>query len=520
MQSRSLALIALGVVLLATSARADDASTLTGSYGSKGVGGGPLTLAPGTSIDSFPVGNAVGVAFDAFDADGAYVFLEGTTPGIVHYDRNPPYAATPLTYSKLGGQDVDGGAVDRTTGNIYASDYQGDLSAIDDNVYLFDPAGNTIAFWETDVGLAGTPCSGGNINQIVDVAIDPSVPGRLYATSSGDNLIHILDLSDTSGGNAAPSPCAVLGTVAAPPPLVNVVGIDYDACNDGYWLSDFGSTTIVLVANDGTFATVLASFTFDSGAGFNTGVTAASYGVDPLETWVVDFNLQSLTRLDSGTTGCVCGDGDVQPLEICDDGNVANGDCCSSACTYEASGSPCSDADPCTRDTCDGSGTCGQLPTGCKAAGKSLLLLKNDATDGKDKLVWKWKNGAATTLAELGVPTGTTNYTLCLRSGLASASVALPGGAKWQASGSTGFKYGDSTGAPNGAQKALLKSGAGGKAKAQVKGKGVNLPDTLVPALTLPVTVQLVNDSNNTCFEATYGVALKNDVKQFKGKTP
>lgn len=53
-----------------------------------------------------------------------------------------------------------------------------------------------------------------------------------------------------------------------------------------------------------------------------------------------------------------------------------------------------------------------------------------------------------------------------------------------------------------------------------MKGKGTNLPDTLAPMLPLPVTTQLVNDTNSTCFEATYNTAIKNDAKHFKATTP
>jgi cysteine-rich repeat protein len=34
----------------------------------------------------------------------------------------------------------------------------------------------------------------------------------------------------------------------------------------------------------------------------------------------------------------VCGDGILQAPEFCDDGNLVNGDCCSSTCTVEAGG--------------------------------------------------------------------------------------------------------------------------------------------------------------------------------------
>ena len=65
-----------------------------------------------------------------------------------------------------------------------------------------------------------------------------------------------------------------------------------------------------------------------------------------------------------------------------------------------------------------------------------------------------------------------------------------------------------------------MKSGSAGKTKALVKGKGTNLPDALAPTLALPVTVQLVNDTNSVCFEAVYSMmnSIKNDERQFKAK--
>ena len=276
-----------------------------------------------------------------------------------------------------------------------------------------------------------------------------------------------------------------------------------------------------------------------------------------------------------GSLGAFCGNGAIEVAfgEQCDDGNTNNGDCCDSSCHYEATGSPCpADGDACTDDVCDGNGGCGTFNTApcddldfctendacdgtgtcaggpppncndgnrcsqdscnsssgcvndfapaasCRAAAKSLLLLKNNATDDrKDKLVWKWLKGAETTMEDLGLPTGTTNYTLCLYAGPDSAAVALAAGSSWQAAGMTGFKF--KSGTPDSAQKALLKSGSAGKAKALIKGKGVDLPDTLAPALPLPVTAQLVNDTNGVCFGTVYYGATKNDSRQFKAKT-
>jgi hypothetical protein len=147
-------------------------------------------------------------------------------------------------------------------------------------------------------------------------------------------------------------------------------------------------------------------------------------------------------------------------------------------------------------------------------------LLKNNADDSKDKLTFKWLKGEETPLEELGTPTGTTSYTLCLYAGTTSVSVRMPGGSSWQPVGTKGFKYKDTNLEPDGAHKAKLQSGGAEKAKVFAKGQGENVPDDLVPPLPLPVTAQLVNDENSTCFEAVYDTddVKKNDEKLFKAK--
>jgi len=278
----------------------------------------------------------------------------------------------------------------------------------------------------------------------------------------------------------------------------------------------------------GTFSvdTEPGSFPFASGLFENMSALCVGRAVVSFNSPTAGrFVMDNMTYEESvACTASNCGNTVVDAGEQCDDGNTSDGDCCDSTCQYEASGSPCpSDGDPCTANTCDGSGSCGQVPTGCKSAAKSLLLLKNNTSDdSKDKLTWKWLKGADTTLGELGSPTSTTDYTLCLYAGTSTAAVAIPAGSNWQPMGTAGFKYKDAsgTGAPGGAQKALLKSGAAGKSKVLVKGKGTALPDTLVPALPLPVIAKLINDESSVCYEAVYNApqVIKNDAKQFKAK--
>jgi len=70
------------------------------------------------------------------------------------------------------------------------------------------------------------------------------------------------------------------------------------------------------------------------------------------------------------TPPAVCGNGQLDPGEDCDDGNTANGDCCSSTCTFEPVSSPCDDGLFCTvNDVCNGAGQCGGSARDCSGAG-------------------------------------------------------------------------------------------------------------------------------------------------------
>jgi cysteine-rich repeat protein len=57
-----------------------------------------------------------------------------------------------------------------------------------------------------------------------------------------------------------------------------------------------------------------------------------------------------------------CGDGVLEFGESCDDGNVLDGDCCSSICEYDPVGAACDDGDPCTAESCDVLAGCVHAP--------------------------------------------------------------------------------------------------------------------------------------------------------------
>jgi len=194
------------------------------------------------------------------------------------------------------------------------------------------------------------------------------------------------------------------------------------------------------------------------------------------------------------------------------------------------------DGDPCTVGTCDESGDqclvagCSVTPIGgCRTAVTSIFLIKNKTDDNKDKLIWKWIKGLATSQTEFADPTTTADYTLCVYSGASDdlvASVSVPpSNTLWTLLSTKGYKYKDPAGSQSGIQKIILKGSTGNKAKILMKGKGIGLPDLPVAdnptlALDLPVLVQMVNTDNGLCFEAEYDSAdvKKNVPEKFKAK--
>ncbi len=160
----------------------------------------------------------------------------------------------------------------------------------------------------------------------------------------------------------------------------------------------------------------------------------------------------------------------------------------------------------------------------CRTALKSLLQIRDDASDdGRDKLLWKWLKGAATTVPDFGTPATDTRYSLCLYKGalpLLVAEAALPPGAgRWSAF-AKGFHYDDAGQSPHGVLKGLFKEGLDTKAKIILKAGGPNLPDALLPIGSAPVVAQLVRADIARCWEGRYeiGDVTADSASLFKAK--
>jgi hypothetical protein len=156
-----------------------------------------------------------------------------------------------------------------------------------------------------------------------------------------------------------------------------------------------------------------------------------------------------------------------------------------------------------------------------------MVILKDNADDGKDRFLWKFGRGPALGQGDFGDPTGTTSYALCVYDdgALVMEVQVAPSGSLWSAVSSKGWQYKDETGGQGGVTKGKLLGGGAGKSKVQVKGKGGNVPlpapvsGTQFLAATTSVQAQL-HGSNGACYETAFTPAevIRNDGRQFKSK--
>ena len=304
---------------------------------------GPALQAAEVLVPATPAswaGNPNSVAYDWFDQSSMWFFHWGkVNPGIWRVDLDPAgNSPVQLAIAKKGGADTDGGTIRPSDGYIFATDWEGDGVTIGDSIHLLDRTGSVIAFWETDQGLAGAPCNGPAIDKIQDVAMDHASPGTLYATQQGSNQIFSVNVSNTSNGSASSSPCTVVEVAEADVGLTDITGIEFDSCNDGFWLVDYESSAVVLVANDGTFNTIRHQFDGNSGLDWNDGASPDFSDPDRTKVWLTDYNSGNYSVWDSGLGRCGTASGnqkirvrkffdDDNPMEVqvhvsCNDGLI------------------------------------------------------------------------------------------------------------------------------------------------------------------------------------------------------
>jgi len=274
------------------------------------------------------------------------------------------------------------------------------------------------------------------------------------------------------------------------------------------------------IAAGGKWATRIARFRYDPPSCVDAASPTCGNGVKEVGEDCDGGDAAYCPGLCTG--GCAC------PTPTCGNGVIEVGE----QCDGESLGTCASCRPDCTCDLCSAAP---EPPGSCflqLVPGKARVSIADSSDDTKDQLKWSWKSGVATTPGDLGTPLGTgTRYELCVYdgSGASQPLFAAPvsgggtcdGRSCWSPIGSIGFRYRNKTGAgSHGITQLQLRSGPDGKSQVKAQGKGASLVPP-APALTLPVTVQLVVDDGSVrCWQTAFTVASRNDTEQFSAKGP
>ena len=381
---------------------------------------------------------------------------------------------------------------------------------------------------ENNLVWARGAADGGVPNQLVasfNATNGNTFDHNLYYTADGDGAASFgLDDVSYTGLAEWQSSGQDAGGLFAAPQLVDPDGGDFHLgssspavdAGDPAYLADLGEVDL-----DGS--TRVAGGRVDIGA---DEVTCGDGVTDPGEQ-CDDNDLDDGDGCDSNCTVTGCGNGVVTMGEQCDDGNFSVGDCCDASCSFETAGSSCDDDEPCTlADACDGAGTCSgdaEPDPACVeptvAGGAAIKLREGGASDF---LLWRWGKGPE--VASFGDPSTGDDYVLCIYESDGPTTILdalMPSGTRWSALASGSFKYRSRDGSPGGVTTSVMKTGAAGKAKIKLKGKGAALglaPLAIDGAAT--VSVQLRSDTAGTCFGATFAPPFDtNDAGAFADKS-
>ncbi len=149
-------------------------------------------------------------------------------------------------------------------------------------------------------------------------------------------------------------------------------------------------------------------------------------------------------------------------------------------------------------------GVCLPSPRACDAPERSLIAFRDGDDDTKDRLRFRFINGAATEATVFGDPTATTTYRLCLYLNGALVGSAMVGPRSNWGARPWGHIYENKAGNVDSLTRVVLHAGRIGiprPARVRVRGRGANLPNPVVP-LPEPftLTVQVTNSANSTCW--------------------
>ncbi len=157
---------------------------------------------------------------------------------------------------------------------------------------------------------------------------------------------------------------------------------------------------------------------------------------------------------------------------------------------------------------------------GCAPAspGRATLSLKSVSNPKADSMLWSWRGGTVLP-GDLGDPTGTTDYLLCIydnsgasqpRLALAAPHDGLCRGIPCWSGASPKFRYKDQLLSPDGLRDGSIDASSSSAEKFTGKGGHLFANVTSPPPFpfTFPMTVQLVN-STGFCWDSTFSTGVQ-----------
>ena len=163
------------------------------------------------------------------------------------------------------------------------------------------------------------------------------------------------------------------------------------------------------------------------------------------------------------------------------------------------------------------------------ASQRSSIVLRDAVADTKDLLKWRIARGGAAAPADFLDPVGgASSLGVCVYDASASlqpllVGTLLAGGTCdgkpcWKRlGGAGGYRYRNRAGTSAGLTGLKLRVSRRGELRLVVKAKGANLP--MMPLNLVPpvrVQLQVTDESGRTCWESSFGSAVKSDATIFK----
>jgi hypothetical protein len=169
---------------------------------------------------------------------------------------------------------------------------------------------------------------------------------------------------------------------------------------------------------------------------------------------------------------------------------------------------------------------------GCEVASSSTIVVRDDANDSRDRLVWRWHGTTTSTELEIGDPLREATVGLCVYDSFEDhrflvTALRVEPGAAWSRRKSGAWHYRSTGQSSAGVTRIAAKSGGSGKTRFGLKARGNRLPFPLEPATRAKlyhkerdVLVQLVTSANDRCWTSTFATAAENSTVSFVAPGP